>query len=508
MTGVEKISEVRYLRFVKKLPIKAIVRQIKLSRNTIRKIIRSKETKFLYTRKSQTQPVRSTIRDLINEWMTEDLKQKPKYRRTARRMYDLLQGWPHEYKGSYESVIRCVRELKTELRIKTKGIYIPLIYAPGEAFQFDWGDMKAYIDGKLTTLQLAIITLCHSRHSYYRVYPCQKQELMLDAHKRAFEHFGGVCRRGIYDNLKTAVKSLLKGHHRNLQERFVQFCSHYLYEPQFCNRACGNEKGQVENKVKVTRSNFFVPIPKFDSLENLNNALLSYAISESRMRKHPEYPEKSRWEVYEEEKEQLTQMPGFSFECCRIQQAHVTPICTVFFDMNEYSVPDDYAGKILQVKGYADEVAISYNGKNITTHKRSFESKQKILNPLHYLGILSRKPGALKDGRPFKNWNLPKVFNDYRKLLNRKYPEGDTYYAKTLVLLKDWPLKDVTEAVKKAIKLKVAGDGYVLSLVKKQDNPEQEAEYLSVKSELACYKAKQQPLSYYDEVLRKGESKA
>ncbi|MEA3346719.1 MAG: hypothetical protein U9Q21_01355 [Candidatus Auribacterota bacterium] len=316
------------------------------------------------------------------------------------------------------------------------------------------------------------------------------------------------CRRGIYDNLKTAVKSLLKGHHRNLQEKFVQFCSHYLYESQFCNPASGNEKGQVENKVKVTRSNFFVPIPEFDSIEDMNSALLSYAISESRMRRHPDYPDKSRWEVYEEEKLQLTPLPGFSFECCRIQPAHVTPICTVFFDKNEYSVPDDYVGKIMQVKGYADEVVISHKGEHIATHKRSFGEKQKILNPLHYLGILSRKPGALRDGRPFKNWQLPEVFNGYRKLLNRKYQNGDTYYAKTLVLLKNWPLKEVTDAVKKAMKLKVAGDGYILSLLKRKDNPSQEAEYLSVRSDLAHYKANQKPLSYYDEVLRKGESKA
>ena len=122
--------------------------------------------------------------------------------------------------------------------------------------------------------------LCHSRHFFARAYPCQKQELMLDLHQRGFKFFGGGCRRGIYDNLKTAVKKILKGKHRNLQERFMQFCSHYLFSPNFCNRARGNEKGRIENKIGYIKRNFFIPLPRFDSIEELNERLLYFCLQQ------------------------------------------------------------------------------------------------------------------------------------------------------------------------------------------------------------------------------------
>ncbi len=116
---------------------------------------------------------------------------------------------------------------------------------------------------------------------------------MLDFHQRAFQFFGGSCERGIYDNLKTAVKAILKGRHRNVNERFKQFCSHWLFEPDFCTPAKGNEKGRVENKVGFVRRNFFVPTIRSESLEELNEWLLDFAISKARTISNPEYPDKT-----------------------------------------------------------------------------------------------------------------------------------------------------------------------------------------------------------------------
>ncbi len=502
MTGVNKIKEVRNLKYVQGLPIKEIVRRTSLSRNTVRKILRGQQTKFTYRKSQKPQPARGQVRDTIESWLKEDLSQKPKYRRTAWRMYEILK-YEHGYTGSYGSVARCIRELKPKLKLEEAEVYIPLSYAAGEAFQFDWADVVAYIGKEPVTFQLAVMTLCHSRRFYTRAYPCQKQELMLDAHRRAFEHFDGVPRRGIYDNLKTAVKHMLKGNHRNLQERFAQFCSHYLYEPQFCNPAKANEKGRVENKVGYVRRNFFVPIPRFSSLDELNSRLLSFAEASSRIKTHPEWVEKSCYAVYEEEKDKLMGLPPYGFECCRVQHAVVSPTSTVSFDNNKYSVPAEYVSATVLVKGYADEVLISCNGKSIARHRRRYGYKQQVLDPYHYLGVLARKPGALRDGLPFKNWKLPSVFDDYRRLLKEKYPDdGDRYFARTLILLKDWPLREVTEAVDKATSLGVLGDSYVLRLLRQRDQPEGEVEYLSIKIELARYKAQQMPLSHYDRVLR------
>ncbi len=126
----------------------------------------------------------------------------------------------------------------------------------------------------------------------------------------------------------------------------------------------------------------------------------------------------------------------------------------------------------------------------------------QTLEPSHYLAVLARKPGALRDGLPFKNWRLSAVFDHYHRLLREKYPDGDRCFARTLVLLRDWPLEKVVEAVEKAISLGVVGDSYVLRLLRERKLPDGEVEYLSLKVELARYRACQVPPGHYDRVLR------
>ena len=200
---------------------------------------------------------------------------------------------------------------------------------------------------------------------------------MLELHTRAFDFFGGSCRRGIYDNLKTAVKHLLKGKHRNLQERFLEFSSHYLFEPEFCNPASGNEKGRVENKIGYIKRNFFAPIPRFESIEELNERLLCWCMSQARTKAHPELQDKTIYQVYEQEKDNLVCLPAHTFECCRIQQAVVSTISLVSFDNNRYSVPTEYVSQTVLVRGYANEVVISAGGRKIGWHKRSYDRADK-----------------------------------------------------------------------------------------------------------------------------------
>jgi hypothetical protein len=333
------------------------------------------------------------------------------------------------------------------------------------------------------------------------VYPSQKQELLFDIHCRAFAHFGGVPRRVIYDNLKTAVKKILKGNHRNLQERFVEFSSLYLYEADFCNPARGNEKGRIENLIGFIRENFFVPIPKFASLEELNDRLLSFMISVARTKMHPNIPDKTRYEVYEEEKGSLIPLPLHGYDCCRVTHAAVTSYSTIHFETNQYSVPGEYVGKTVQVKGYADEVVVSVEGAEISRHKRIYSVRQHSLNPYHYLEALSRKPRAFADGLPFKEWQLPEVFQQYRRMLREKFEDGDRYFVKTLLLVKEWPILEVAEAIRQAIAANALGDSYVLLILRRMRNPMYEQKVFDIREDLARYKAKQPPLSRYDEVL-------
>ena len=501
--SVKQIKDVRLLRH-EGMPISEICKRTGISRNTVRKILRGTKTRFSYHRAETNQPAKEPIKDLIESWVKHDQLERRKYRRSAKRMYDILVG-EHCYKGSYATVSRCVNEAQEKIRKQPQEVFIPLAFSPGEAYQFDWGEVKAVLDGQLTTLNLGALQLCFSRSSYARAYRSQKQELLFDVHRRAFEYFGGVCRRGIYDNLTTAVKQLLRGNHRNLQERFVEFSSLYLFDPNFCNPARGNEKGRIENLIAFIRDNFFVPIPKFSSLDELNDRLLSFLISVARTKSHPNYPDKTRYSLYELEKTKFIPLPGHGYDCCRINHAAVTSYSTVHFETNQYSVPGQYVGKSVLVKGYADEVVISYEGVEIARHGRLYSVKQQALNPYHYLEALSRKPRAFADGLPFKEWQLPEIFQQYRRMLRERFEDGDKYFVKTLLLVKEWPILDVAEAIRQAIAVNALSDSYVLMILRRRCDPDYGHKSIDIKEELAKYRAKQPPLSRYDEILSKKE---
>ena len=160
------------------------------------------------------------------------------------------------------------------------------------------------------------------------------------------------------------------------------------------------------------------------------------------------------------------------------------------------------------MKGFGDEVVISYGGAEIARHTRTFAKKQQIFNPYHYLSALYRKPGAIKNGMPFRNWHLPEVFLQYRKLLNEKYPEdGDIYFARTLILLKDWPIKEVADAVSRAVTRGILGDSYILAMLRHGNGPPPIESDMLIRADLARYSAKQRPPSDYDRILRPHEVK-
>ena len=489
MIKVDKIAEVRRLRKVEELSIREVAEKVELAPNTVQKILNSNMTKFDYHRNVAVQPVTGGYFELIEGWLKEDEKKRKKQRRTACRIYKILKK-EHGYTGSYESIARSVRILKEKLDLEKKEGYIPLEFEPGEAFQFDWGEVSAIINGEEIKLYLGIITLCYSRVYYARVYLSQKQEFMLDIHVRAFKFFGGVSKRGIYDNLKAAVTSLLKGRHRNVNERFKLFCSHYLYEPDFCSPCKGNEKGRVENKIGYVRRNYFIPIINIENVDKLNDGLLEFCIKSSKENQHPDYEGKKCYELLEEECASFIELPKFSFECCRLNHNIVSSLSVIMFENNYYSVPAKHIGKNVMIRGYTDTVVISYEGNEAARHTRLFGWHEKSLNPYHYLSILEHKPGAIRNGKPFKNWELPEIFVTYRVLLKKKYEDGEIYFAKTLILLKDWSLEEVTEALEKCVTAGLLSDAYVLNVLnKKKENIIEEQEELLLREDLMKYQA-------------------
>lgn len=257
------LSVIRRWALRDKLPIREISRRTGLSRNTIRRYLRAGivEPKFRApSRPSKLDP----YADKLSGWLLTEQRKSRKERRTAKQMHaDLVQL---AFDGSYERISAFVRAWKSDRQraqnTTDRGTFVPLVFKPGEAFQFDWSEDYAIIGGERTRLQVAHIKLSHSRAFLVRAYLLQTHEMLFDAHCHAFRVFEGVPGRGIYDNMRTAVDRVGVGKKRDVNARFMAMTSHYVFEPDFCNPAAGWEKGQVEKNVRDARSRVILPVVK------------------------------------------------------------------------------------------------------------------------------------------------------------------------------------------------------------------------------------------------------
>ena len=287
---------------------------------------------------------------------------------------------------------------------------------PGEAYQFDWSHEIVLINGVTVKVKVAHVRLCHSRMLFVRAYPRESQEMVFDAHDRAFAFFKGTCTRGIYDNMKTAVETIFVGKERAYNRRFLQMCGHYLVDPVACTPASGWEKGQVENQVGVVRERFFTPRLRVKSYDELNAWLLDRCVSYAKAHRHPEFKERTVFEVFEAERPSLVPYAG-RFDGFHAVPASVSKTCLVRFDNNRYSVAASAVGRPVEVRAYADRIELRQDGRLVGEHRRSFGRDQTVFDPWHYVPVLARKPGALRNGAPFKDWVLPSSLDRVRRKL-------------------------------------------------------------------------------------------
>jgi transposase len=282
MLIVETIAKVRRAYFVQKKPIKLICREFRLSRKVVRKVIRSEATEFRYERGRQPLPRIGPWRDHLDGLLLANEQRPARERLTLVRLFEELHGLGYE--GGYDAVRRYARVWRTARGAATAEAYVPLSFALGEAYQFDWSHEMVVLNGVTTTVKVAHVRLCHSRMPFVRAYPRESQEMVFDAHVRAFDFFKGACTRGIYDNMKTAVEAVLIGKDRRFNRRFLQMCGHYLVEPTACTPAAGWEKGQVENQVGNLRERLFTPRLRVASYAELNAWLANFGVSDRRFR--------------------------------------------------------------------------------------------------------------------------------------------------------------------------------------------------------------------------------
>jgi hypothetical protein len=291
---------------------------------------------------------------------------------------------------------------------------VPLSFAPGEAFQFDWSHEVVLLNGVTAIVKVAHVRPCHSRMLFVRAYPRETQEMVFDAHDRAFALFKGTCRRGVHDNMKTAVETVFVGKDRLYNRRFLQMCSHYLVEPVACTPASGWERARSRTTSAWSAS--ASSRLRFKSYDELNAWLTDRCIAYAKAHRHPELTEQTIWEVFEAERGKLVPYAG-RFDGFHAVPASVSKTCLVRFDNNKYSVAASAVGRPVEVHAYADRIVIRQDGRIVAEHARSFGRGGTIYDPWHYVPVLAHKPGALRNGAPFKDWVLPAAMERVRRKL-------------------------------------------------------------------------------------------
>ena len=296
--------------------------------------------------------------------------------------------------------------------------------------------------------------------------------MVFDSHIRAFEYFGGTPVRGIYDNMPTAVTKILSGKERKWNDNFLRLCAHYRIEPTACNPASGNEKGRVERQVQISREQFFTPMPKGQNLQEINDILISKLNHYNKTHKHPNFKDKTLDEVFREEDHCFIKAP-LKFDGCKEIDVKVSTTCLARFDRNNYSVHCSCAGRIVQCKSYADKLIFTCDGKVVAIHKRQFGKGETYYNYYHYLPLLARKPGALRNGAPFVDMELPNELQIVRKHLE-KQKNGTRDFAYILSYIPLESIEAVRQACAESIKTKAVSKDVILNILLRKKATEED----------------------------------
>jgi transposase len=349
------------------------------------------------------------------------------------------------YRGGYSRLTDFIRAWREQEGKAASKAYVPLSFELGEAFQFDWSEEGLLIGGVYHHMQVSHLKLCASRAFWVVAYPSQGHEMLFDAHTRSFAALGGVARRGIYDNMKTAVDKVKKGKGRIVNARFNALCSHYLFEPDFCNVASGWEKGVVEKNVQDSRRRIWIEAgtKRFGSFPELNAWLAERCRSIWAETAHPEHKQFTLAEMLDLEREHLMSMPQ-PFDGYVENPARVSSTCLVNVARNKYSVPCEWAGQMVSARLYPSRVDVVAQDAIVASHTRLTNRAQISYDWQHYIDLVQRKPGALRNGTPFMD--LPPALLRLRQSLLR-HAGGDRVMAQVLAVVPQSGLDAVLVAV-------------------------------------------------------------
>jgi transposase len=504
MLTVNYFEIIRRKVLVDGLSQREVAQELGHSRKTVAKALEHPIPPGYQMAKPRAYPVMDPHRAVLEQWLAADQTAPVKQRHTAQRMYERLRD-ECQFAGDPGTVRRFVATLKAR---QPREVFMPLTFAPGEEAQVDWGQGQVIENGRLRKVQLFCMRLSFSKASFVWPYERATLEAFLDGHVRAFDFFGGVPRRLAYDNLKSAVTRVGRGRERELNARFVQLRSWYLFDTRFCNVASGNEKGDVENQVKRSQRTYLTPVP---AVTDIAGDLARRLAEDCRrdLQKVDERQTLSRGALLEQERATFLPLAA-PFAACREEATQVSKQLLVRFDSNDYSVPTQQAHRPCVVRGFVDRVEIEVDHQRVAGHPRSYGRGQFVLDPLHYLKLLERKPGSLDNARAFKPEHLPAgwgpALGAMRKELEYRQPggTGTQEFIAILQLALTHPMESLQGAVGMCVERRAYSAAAVVHVLRNQPHRPPQRLDLSGRGELAGVGPGTRPLSIYDQLSSQG----
>jgi transposase len=441
MLTVDHYARIRQLRR-DGLTIRQIADQLNHSPKTILKALANPEPVPAARSEPRPAPVFGPFREVVEAILTADETAPRKQRHTAAQVFRRLVA-EHGYTGGYDQVRRHLQQR----RLDRRETFIPLDHRPGVRAEADFGHIHVDFPDGRRPAPVLLVTWSYSNAPFALALPTERTEAILHGLVEAFAFFGCVPSELWWDNPATVAVHILRGRERALHPRYAALASHYPFTPKFCLPATATEKPRVENRVFDLQRQWATPVPRVTDLAELN-AHLRHCCLAARARTCGENAEPVGVRFARDRAAALP-VPDRPFDACVLQPGQVDKYQTVRFDGNSYSVPRRFAFRPVTVKGYVDRVAVVADGAEIACHPRAYGRGEKVLDPLHFLVTLGRKPAALDHAPVYRDWQLPPAFAELRRGLEARLGPraGARQYIRVLQLLAHHPVGRVEQAI-------------------------------------------------------------
>jgi transposase len=429
------------------MSIRDLARTFHHSRAKIRAILKTPQPKPYTRTQPPPAPILGPFHAVIDSILADDELAPPKQRHTAAQVFRRLRD-EHDFAGGYDQVRRYIGRKRRDRR----ETFIPLAHDPGQRLEADFGHIHVDFPDGRRLVPVLIAAWSYSHYGFALALPAERTEAILAGMVEAFGFFGCVPHEVWWDNPATVVAQIFAGRERRPNPYYAALASHYLFDPLFCMPARGNEKPHAETRVRVLQQQWATPVPQVADLAALNLLLRDRCLQEAG--RTVQGRDETIGQRFLRDRAEALPLPAYPFDACITQAAQVDKYQTVRFDKNRYSVPRHCAYQAVTVKGYVDRVEVTAHGQVVARHPRSYGREEQVLDPLHYLAALERRPAALDHAPVLRDWRLPEPFSRLRQDLEQRHGlrAGARQYIRVLQLLAEHPLRRVQQAVEKCLR--------------------------------------------------------